>query len=131
MRIRFAAAVAIAALTAAACGGVTDPSKNTLDTFSDTVAVGGTSRVYTFNASNTGEFTIIVTAMSPVSNAVLGSIFGQNTSGGCAPLQQNNFTVLNAVALSGSIVKGSYCVVAFDVGGLLAPENFTMTISHP
>jgi len=131
MRIRFAVAVAIAALTAAACGGVTDPSKNTVDTFSDTVSVGGTSRVFTFNVSNTGEFTIIVTAMSPVSNAVLGSIFGQNTSGGCAPLQQNNFTVLNAVALSGSIIKGSYCVVVYDVGALLVPETFTMSISHP
>ncbi len=131
MRFRFAVAVAVAALVAAACGGVTDPSKNQLETFTDTVPVGGSSRIYNFNVSNTGEFTIIVTAMSPVSNAVVGSIFGQNTSGGCAPIQQNNFTVLNAIALSGSIIKGSYCVVVYDVGALLAPENFTMTISHP
>jgi hypothetical protein len=131
MRFRFAAAAVFAALVAAACGGVTDPSKNQLETFSDTVPVAGSSRVYNFNVSNTGEFTIIVTAMTPVSNAVIGSIFGQNTSSGCVPLQQNNFTVLNSVALSGSIVKGSYCVVAFDVGALVAPENFTMTISHP
>jgi hypothetical protein len=131
MRFRFAAAVFVAALAAASCGGVTDPSKNTLETWSSTVPVGGTTEVHNFNVSNTGEFTIIVTAMSPVSNAVVGSIFGQNTSGGCAPIQQNNFTVLNAVALSGSIIKGSYCVVVYDVGALVAPENFTMSISHP
>jgi len=130
MRFRLATALGLALLTLS-CGGVTDPSKNTLETWSSTVPVGGTSEVRTFSVSNTGEFTIIVTAMSPVSNAVLGSIFGQNTSGGCAPLQQNNFTVLNSVALSGSIIKGSYCVVVYDVGALLAPENFTMTISHP
>jgi len=133
MRSRVAALVAIAAVAAASwsCGGVTDPSKNTLETWSSTVPVAGTSDVKTFNVSNTGEFTIIVTQMSPVSNTVLGSIFGQQTSGGCSPLQQNNFTVLNSVALSGSIIKGTYCVVVYDVGALTQPENFTMTISHP
>jgi hypothetical protein len=131
MRFRFAAVLGVAALLTISCGGVTDPSHNTLETWSSTVPVGGSSPVYTFNVSNTGEFTIIVTAMSPVSNAVLGSIFGQMTSSGCAAIQQNNFTVLNAVALSGSIVKGSYCIVVYDVGSLIAPENFTMSISHP
>lgn len=131
MRFRYAAVLGLAALVTISCGGVTDPSKNTVETFSGTVPVRGSSELKTFNVSNTGEFTIIVTQLSPVSNAVLGSIFGQQTSSGCAPLQENDFTVLNSVALSGSIIKGSYCVVLFDVGTLAAPENFTMTISHP
>jgi hypothetical protein len=131
MRVRVRAVLGLAALLTASCGGVTDPSKNQLETWSSTVAPGGTSEVKTFNVSNTGEFTIIVTQLAPVSNAVLGSIFGQATGGSCAPIQQNNFTVLNSVALSGSIIKGNYCVVVYDVGTLAAPENFTMTISHP
>jgi hypothetical protein len=131
MRFRFAAALGLAALLTTSCGGVTDPSKNVQDMFSDTVTVGGTSKIFNFNVPNSGEFTIIITAMSPITNTVLGVIFGQNINGQCAPIQENGFSVLNSPALSGAIVPGSYCAVVVDVGALTAPETFSMTISHP
>ncbi len=133
MRFRYAAVLGLAALLTISCGGVTDPSKNTVDIWTSTVPPGGTTPdMKTFNVSNTGEYSIVITQLSPASNVALGVIFGQQTSAGCAPIQENDFSLLNQVALTGSIIKGSYCVVAFDaLRSLSVPESFTMKISHP
>jgi len=132
MRFRFTAAIAVAALLSFACGGVTDPSKNTIEQFSGTVPVAGVSQVKTFNVSNTGEITMILTSLTPFTNVALGVIFAQASSTGCdVLLQQNPFAFLNSTAISTSIIKGSYCVYLYDANGLTAPENFTLSISHP
>jgi hypothetical protein len=129
MRIRFAAALGVAALFTLSCGGVTDPSKNKVETFNDTL-LGNRGQVFNFNASNSGEFTVMITALSPLNNTFVGIDFGQVINGSCGLLQETE-GVLNTPALSGPIVPGTYCVQLFDVVGFATPENVTVSVSHP
>jgi len=133
MYSRFAVAL-LAALTlaAVACGGVTDPSKNKTDTFTGTLGVNG-QQSYVFNASNSGEYAVTLNSLTPApsSSIFVGLAIGQNTTGGCVPLQTNAFSTIGFQALSGPITPGSWCVVIFDVGTLTQNENFSVAISHP
>jgi hypothetical protein len=131
MRVRFAAAVlAMAGLLSVSCGGIIDPSKNTVEPFSGTLApLGGT--VFHIQIGNTGEFSVKITAMSPTPTSIVGAqwAFGANCE---QVLQQNGFATLNTPALGGVIQqKGSYCLTIYDVGALSVAQTFTVTVSHP
>jgi hypothetical protein len=122
----------------AACGsGVVDPSQNKTETFSGTVNMGAgnvSTPLITFNVSKTGEYTIKVTNMTPTipSNQYFEVAYGQAVSGQCAGnFGANTLAVLGGIALSGSIVPGSYCVAVVDEGFFTANETFTLTVSHP
>ena len=132
MRVRFAAAVlAMTGLLAASCGGVIDPSKNTVETFSGTLTPLGPGAAQKVNIGNNGEFSVKITALTPTPTAIVGLEwdFGANCE---VAVQRNNFATLNQPALSGLIQqKGTYCVVVFESVALAAPLNFTVTISHP
>ena len=123
------------AVSPAGCGGIIDPSKNTVETFSGTLAVGSsfTSPFYSF--SKNGEVEVTMTSVTPTpTNGSISMALGQVVSGSCQLLgvfytapgvvnRKNQFGVLN---------KGTYCIVVFDPGGVLTvPVNFSGTISHP
>jgi hypothetical protein len=132
MRIRFIGAATLVILLAClGCGGVTDPSKNTTETFTGTIAPGSPPTVHTFNVSNTGEFSVKVTSMTPTYNGYFATSLGFGD--GCSLVQQNTFSIVGAQALTGPIFqKGKYCVVASDVyGTMTTTETYTMTVSHP
>lgn len=140
MRARFSVALmlAIAGALTISCGGVVDPSKNTTDTFSGTVARGGVDTPKTFSASGTGEFTVKITALSPSNNVVLGINVYQGTASGTtctgALFNQSQFAALNVLAINGQIFAGSYCLLVGDVGALTAAVpivTYTLTVSHP
>ena len=130
-----AAALALAGFITVSCGGITDPSKNTTETFNGTVTTrSGASNPIWFNVSNTGEFTIKVTSFTPNFSAQFGMYYGQGDGGlNCSAFQQNPSTTVNAPALSGQIFKGLYCVVVYDYFGVFPTtgETFTLTVSHP
>jgi hypothetical protein len=132
MRLRFAAPVfAITGLLAAGCGGVIDPSKNTVDPFSGTLTPGGPFQTTKVNVGNNGEFSLKVTALTPTPTAIVGVEldFGANCE---SIVQRNNFATLNATAINGLIQqKGTYCVVVFESVALASPLNFTVAFSHP
>jgi hypothetical protein len=135
MRFRFSAAcaLAVAGALSLSCGGIVDPSKNTVEPFSGTVPVGS-STAHQFSASKTGEIAIKVVTLSPVSSAVIGVAWVQATSdGSCTPniLQNNGFATAGLTAISGQIISGKYCVVMYDVGVFTQPENYSITVSHP
>jgi hypothetical protein len=127
--------VCAVALPGAGCSGVTDPSKNKNDDITD--VIGPDSAVirqdYEFTVAKNGEFSVTITALSNP-NAVIGVYVGLiNGFGTCSPaLGTNNLAVLNRVALTGSINKGSgYCLSVFDNGSLTADVTFTVRLSHP
>jgi hypothetical protein len=140
MRARFSGAIAlaVAGVLTMSCGGIIDPSTNQVETFSGTVAKGGfSSPGFAFTVGKTGEFTVKITALAPNSSAVMGVLYTQSLGdGSCSstlpPLQQNNFVLVNAPALTGQILSGRYCVFVFDpFGTLTATATFTATVSHP
>ena len=135
MRFRLSAAfvLALAGAISISCGGIVDPSKNTVETFSGTVQVGG-AVAHKFSASKTGELQIKVLTLSPVSSAIIGVLWVQGSSdGNCSGnlLQNNQFATANLTAISGQIISGNYCVVMYDVGVFTQPENYSITVSHP
>jgi hypothetical protein len=137
MRLFAATALAVAGLITISCGGIVDPSKNTVDTFTGTIAVGG-SAVHPFSASKTGEISVKVTSLAPVQNTFVGLIWAQAANdGSCSATsvggvyQQNNFAQQNVPAISGSILQGRYCLHVYDVGAFTATETYTVTVSHP
>jgi hypothetical protein len=129
--IRGVAAVA-AVVILHACGGITDPSDNTLEPFAGTLAVGGQNE-HLFSASKNGEFEIRVTELSPTPTVFIGTAFGQVISNVCQPLfgYRNDFSQLNRASLTGPITKGSYCVFVYDSGALTETQNYTVRVSHP
>src|SRR5437870_625048 len=103
MRIRSIAAAAFvfAVLASISCGGVTDPSKNTTETFSGTVAPRGQGPVHTFNVSNTGEFSVKVTSMTPTFNSFFGTWLGITQGSDCGLFQQNTLSVVGSQSVTG------------------------------
>ena len=135
MRARFAAALAVIGLITISCGGITDPSKNTVDTFTGTVGVGG-STAHAFTAANGGELTVRITALAPISSIFVGIEWTQAANdGSCAGnlgVLAQSLAQLNVPVISGaSIISGKYCIVVYDPGTLSAAENYTLTVSHP
>jgi hypothetical protein len=135
MRVLAATVLALAGLVTLSCGGITDPSKNTVETFSGTLLVGGQPAVHPFSASKTGEISVKVTALSPVSNTFIGLLWAQaQNDGNCAAnvqTLQQTLAQLNIPAIAGPIVSGRYCLFVYDAVGFTAPENYTVTVSHP
>src|SRR3981189_3224109 len=78
MVLRFPVAVLLAAVLAAGCGGIVDPSQNQIETFTGTIAPGGQSQPgpHGFSASKTGEISVKVTQITPSSsNTFIGVIW--------------------------------------------------------
>ncbi|PYR40649.1 MAG: hypothetical protein DMF93_10475 [Acidobacteria bacterium] len=137
MHLRFLAALALAVCcSAAACGGIVDPSKNTTDTFNGTINHGDPIAFFPFNSTKTGEISVKFTALAPVSTALMGVLVAQaNGDGSCTGnlglVQQNNFAQLNLPSISGQILERRYCLGVYESQTLLQPETFTVTVSHP
>lgn len=137
--LRFSAVLLVAAAVAAAgCGGITDPSQNQIETFTGTIAVGGQGSPHGFSASKTGEIQVKITQLTPsTSNTFVGVLWtGRNSSGTCsgtvgAVFGQNNFAQVGLPAISTQILSGGYCLILYDVGSFQASESYTVTVSHP
>src|SRR6266536_6682045 len=84
----FSVISALAVVSAIACGGPTDPSKNTPETFPGSVQPLQFGPLHTFNEPTHGEITVTVNTMTP-GNAFLGGQYGQPFGGGCSTIQQN------------------------------------------
>ncbi len=132
MGIRGLAAAVIVALGLPGCGGIVDPSKNDVSQVSGTFQVGSADDPRQFSASKNGEFFVTLTALAPDSAAFVGMNFGQQTSGGCAFIN-NTVAAVGRQAFGGRIDKGNYCVQVYDAGlsTLSGPQTYTLRISVP
>src|SRR4051812_21134126 len=112
---RFAAALCLAA-GVSACGGIVDPSNNTVDTFSGTVqpaSAGVNPPVHTYSVAKTGELFVSITEVNQ-NNVVIGIASGQQTASGCTALYVNNTAIRGQQALGGQIEKGTYCLTLYE-----------------
>jgi hypothetical protein len=130
IRVRGGAALMLAGFITISCGGVTDPSKNNVESFQGTVNPGGLPWLRDVAVNNTGEYSVKITALSPTPTAVL--FVGWYQGAGCQIQMFTNIASLNRTALSGAVFqKGTYCVLVSDPGTLTAAQNFTIEVSHP
>jgi hypothetical protein len=132
IRVQLAAFCAAGSLVFGACGGVIDPSKNTVETFTGTLEPGGiTFPPHEFNARS-GEFSVRINELTPTSNIFMGLLWGQMVNGQCARLQENIFARVGLTGLAGQVLTNSrYCVQVFDVGGVTTATTYSIAVSHP
>src|SRR6266481_206881 len=138
MVLRFPMALTLAAVLAAGCGGIVDPSQNQTETFSGTIAPGGQGPAHGFSASKTGEISVKVTQITPSSsNTFIGVIWTGRAGNGTCTGQlgqtwgQNNFAQVGLPAISTQILSGAYCLLLYDVGSFTTTVSYTVTVSHP
>ena len=119
--------------TLPACGGITDPSKNTTVMFSGTFDVGGAGNPHNFSASKNGEFFVTLTALTPdTTTGIVLVTLGQQISGGCQFLT-NTVTAVGRQAFAGPLDKGNYCLQVGDSGlnVFSGPQSYTLRVSFP
>lgn len=137
MRALFlAAALGAAALAAASCGSVTDPSKNVTESFTGTITPvslngNGAGPQHFFNVPNGGEYTVKVTSMTPTFNNFVGVYLG--TGSGCGVVVDQRAALVGAQAMAGPFYQtGQYCVQVYDyTNSMTVAENYTVQVSHP
>ena len=112
--LRYAVVCSLAGLLAAGCGGVVDPSKNQVETFSSTLEVGG-AVTHFFSVSKNGEMSARLTAITPSSASLLGTALGQQVSGTCSVFGVNNFTGLNRDVFAGPMILCLYANRRFEI----------------
>jgi hypothetical protein len=139
---RFFLSIMTLALSAAACGGVstTSPASTAVasptatETFTGTLAVGG-SAFYSFRVlvNGTVNVTLVSVAGTNVDPAVtLGLNAGEPSGTGCSTVDTVNAQAgVSAPQLSLTLSPGRYCARVSDIGNLIAPATFTVTIDHP
>jgi hypothetical protein len=127
--LRAGATLILAGFVTVSCGGVVDPSKNHVESFTDTLNPGG-SWCKQVTVNNGGEYSIKITALSPTPTAVL--FVGWFQDANCVNTFFSNYATLNTLAFSGAIYqKGTYSVGVADLGTLTVAQNVTITVSHP
>ena len=133
MRSRVSAALvlAFAGAISISCGGIVDPSQNTVEPFSGTVAPAGVSLVK-FTAAKTGEIQVKMLTITPAAVQALGMQWVGSGDGSCnGQLWQSTIATSNATAISTQIQSGSYCLILYDYINQTVAANYSLTVSHP
>ena len=130
-RVTAALVLALAGAVSISCGGIVDPSQNTVETFSGTVTPGGVSLVR-FSAPKTGEIQVKMGTITPAAVQALGIQWVGSGDGSCnGQLWQSTIATSNATAISTQIQSGSYCLIVYDYLGQTVAANYSLTVSHP
>jgi hypothetical protein len=128
---RFALVLVVGAVLSS-CGGVIDPSKNTVENFEGDLAVGG-AKIFNYSWSKNGEVEVTMTAVTPTPPLPIAMYIGQSDSAGnCFQLAgYASQAIVNRTVQFGVLNKGSYCLGIYDPGVLKGAAHFTGTFSHP
>jgi hypothetical protein len=131
-RVSAAFLLALAGAITISCGGIVDPSQNTVDTFTGTVPAGGTGPAHHFSASKTGEIQVKIVTLTPASVPGVIVNWAGNGDGSCnGGIFQQGVGASATTAISGQVVSGSYCIVVQYYAGPIVATNYTLTVSHP
>jgi hypothetical protein len=101
--------------------------------FVGTVTVGGSS-FYSFTVEQ--NCTVQITLASVGGSSVPPTVWlglGIGTPGGedCVTTSSLNTQAAASAQLSGTYAPGIYCARVHDIGNLVAPATFTVSIAHP
>ena len=133
MKSRLAIALSLGLLTA----GCTDPSApatptpvtpTVTESFSDTLLVAGTN-THRFTVQQVGGLKVSVANVAP--GAAVGLGVGTPNTTGCTVLDTLTAVPSAAPQLSGTAtITGDFCVSVYDVGNLVEPVTYTVTVLH-
>jgi hypothetical protein len=101
-----------------------------LETFPGTLLALGANE-HSFTVNQIGQLQVTLLSVNPSAAVGLGVGTPSASTGTCLVL--NNMTVVAGpgVQLSGTAtVTGTFCVEVYDVGNLVEPVNYTVTVLH-
>ena len=118
--------------TSTTAATTTPVATRTTDTFTGTVAIGG-SDFHSFPVAAAGAIDVTLTSTAPPSAIVMGISVGVPADGKCAPLAgaSTKAAAGSAVQLSGTTSPGTFCVDVHDAGSQAAAVSYTVTVTHP
>jgi hypothetical protein len=130
-----AATVALAmALLITACADPVPPTTPTpvpatiTEVFTGTLLVAG-NNTHQFTVQQVGAVKVSLTSVDP--SAAVGIGVGTPSTGVCTVIQEVSAVAGGSILLSGTAtVAGNLCVSVADIGNLVAPVNYTVTVQH-
>ena len=97
--------------------------------FDDTLLVLGTNS-HTFNVQQVGGLKVSIANVTPSAAVVLG-VGTQSNVSGCILISSLTAVASATPQISGTAtVPGTFCVLVSDVGNLVEPVTYTVTIIH-
>jgi hypothetical protein len=134
--LRLGAVVLLVAASTVACTDETPapiptptPPPTTTDTFTDTLKVNGAFS-YPFPVVAIGSLTATLTSVSDATIAVSLSL-GTWNGASCQVVIANDKALQGAVVPATVTAVGSYCVRISDVGFIVDPVTFQISVVHP
>lgn len=131
----------------AACNGTETPTSSTNTSTTTTTIVastvteefGGTLQVgassfYSFTVEQNGTVGITLASVGGANvpaSIWLGLGIGAPSAEDCSTTSTVNTQSGSSAQISGTYTAGIYCAKVFDIGNLVAPARFTVTIEHP
>jgi hypothetical protein len=129
-----AACCAVLAACAAACSDPVPPPAPSVvpasitESFTGTVPVSGTD-FHQITINQVSHVSVTLDSVTPA--AALGVGIGSLSNGICLLVSQNSPVVQGATAvLSGTALAGTVCVSVFDIGSLVEPVTYTISVAH-
>jgi hypothetical protein len=125
------------AVGVASCGGnaptvptsPTSPATAT-ETFSGNLNQNG-AVTHSFSASAAGTISATLSALAPDDTLKVGLSLGTWNGTACTIVIAND-TATKGSAVSGTInSSGSFCARVYDVGNVVNPVTYTVTVTHP
>lgn len=130
MSARAALAILLVAGAISACK-LASPSENKTEIVTGTIPKGGVGPVHPFTVSRGGEYSLVVTSITPNTNAYFLMTWGQQSGGSCQALQSTT-AVVGSSGLAGPIQEGAYCVQLVDYySQFTTSEEYTLKMWHP
>lgn len=127
------------ALTIWACGDAattttpttpTATTPTTTETFEGDLNPNG-AKTFPFTTQAAGTVTATLTSLSPDSTLTIGMSLGTWNGSACQIVLANDNAIQGAVITGTVSSTGSLCVRVYDVGKLVEPIAFVVTVVHP
>jgi hypothetical protein len=126
----------VAMLVASACSDPTVPPAPTpvqptvTDTFSGTLLQFGTNS-HPFAVQRVGGIKVSVTSIDPSAAVGIGVGTPSTAAGTCLVIDQMTAVSSPGAQISGTAtIPGNFCVAVTDVGNLVEPVTYTITVLH-
>lgn len=119
-------------LTLAACETTPTqptPPPTTTDTFSGTLDARGEA-THPFTVGVSGFVDITLANLAPLDTPAIGMAVGLWDGSVCTRVASNDRAVLGT-RIRGTAAAGRFCVSVYDVGNLVDPIAYTLTVEHP
>ena len=123
-----------------ACGGnstTTTPTSpttttppTTTETFEGTLNPNG-ARTFPFTLSAAGTVSATLTTVSPDATIAIGLSLGTWNGTACQIVLANDNAIQGAILTGSASAAGSLCARAYDVGNIVEPVSFVVTLVHP